>query len=771
MAERKEEVKELEEKLEEKKEILENLTQKKKYRNIFDKFFHDIHFRKKIIFLTIVFVFLTWFFWGFPLPTTLGTREPVSSQIFDRNGKLIYEIYADKKRTPLKLSEMPTYVKDATVSIEDKDFYKHSAFSTTGIIRAIYNTVFKKNLQGGSTITQQLVKNAFLTQDRTLIRKIREFLLASVVESIYTKDQILEAYLNQVPYGGNAYGIESASEQYFGKSAKDLTLSEASLLAGLTQAPTYYSPFGAHPELAKARQEEVLNSMVNNKYITEAQKDEADSAPLNYTKPSQIQAPHFALWIKDQLVQKYGEQMVNEGGLRVNTTLDLDLQNFAQDTVATEVGKLKNLNVKNGAVIVTRPASGEILAMVGSKDYFATDEDGKVNVIFASRQPGSSIKPVNYALALKDKKITTSTVLADVPTCFNVIGQASYCPVNYDGKFHGGIASRFALGNSFNIPAVRVLALNGIDNFIKFATDMGVTTFTDPSNYGLSITLGGGEVRPYDMAEVFGVFANGGIKQPLTAITKISDWKGNVLEDNKISDLTGDRVLPQDVSFLISHILLDNNARTEAFGPSSFLVVNGHPEVSVKTGTTNDRRDNWTDGYSGQIAVVTWVGNNDNTPMNGAISGVSGASPIFNKVIKFALDKAGKGDYNKSDDGQAWPTQPSDVVGATICANTGLRPTGSDPANPGCPTRFDYFIDGTVPAAADTMHQDLVVYKDTHMIASSSATPDQVQTENHPVIVDPLKTIICLDCPTPTYNVTIDYPIIGVSNSSSNGQQ
>lgn len=749
---------------EEKKEVLGKLTEKPKYKNIFDNLLHNVHLRKKIFFFGVVGSVLIYLFWGLPLPTTLGLQEAVSSKILDRNGNLIYEIYADKKRSPIKLADLPSYIPNATISIEDKDFYQHSAFSPTGIIRAIYNTVFKGNLQGGSTIEQQLVKNAFLTQDRTITRKIREFVLATIVEAIYSKQQILEAYLNQVPYGGNAYGIESASEQYFNKPAKDLTLSEAAVLAGLTQAPTYYSPFGAHPELAKQRQIDVLSSMVTNKYITEGQADEAKTAALNYAKPTQIQAPHFALWIKDQLVAKYGEQMVNEGGLRVTTTLDLDLQNFAQETVATEVGKLKDLNVKNGALIVTRPASGEILAMVGSKDYFNATDDGNVNVVFANRQPGSSIKPINYALALRDKKITAATVLADVPTCFNVTGQPSYCPVNYDGKFHGGVAARFALGNSFNIPAVRVLALNGIDNFINLATQMGVTTFADPSKYGLSITLGGGEVRPYDMAEAYGVFANKGIKQPLVAVKNVTDWKGNVLEDNKINDLTGDRVLSQDVSFLISHILLDNNARTEAFGPSSFLVVNGHPEVSVKTGTTNDRRDNWTDGYSGQIAVVVWVGNNDNTPMNGSVSGITGASPIFNKVIKYALDKAVKGTYNKSDDGPAWPIQPSNVVGATVCATTGFRSTSTDPNNPNCPARFDYFIDGTVPPMQDTQHQDLSVYKDTHMIASSSATPDQVQTENHPVLTDPLKTLICLDCPLPTYPVFISYPIVGVSD-------
>ncbi len=750
-----------EKKVEAKKEILEKVTGAKTYKNFFDRIRHDVRLRKRIIFFTVVISVLTWLFWGLPLPTNLGVREPVSTKLFDRNGKLIYEIYTDKRRTPIKLSELPDSVKEATIAIEDKDFYKHSAFSPTGIIRAVFNTVFKRNLQGGSTLTQQLVKNAFLTQDRTIKRKVREFVLAMLVETIYSKDQILENYLNQVPYGGSAYGIESASELYFGKPAKDLTLSESALLAGLTQAPTYYSPFGAHPELAKARQEEVLNQMVASKYISFDAATVAKNEKLNYKEINVPSAPHFALWIKEQLAQKYGDLLVEQGGLRVTTTLDLDLQNFAQDAVATEVGKLKKLNVKNGAVLVTYPKTGEILAMVGSKDYFANDEDGKVNITLAQRQPGSSIKPINYALALRDHKITPATILADVPTCFSSAGTSIYCPVNYDGKFHGGVAARFALGNSFNIPAVRVLALNGIDNFIGFANSLGISTFTDPSKYGLSLTLGGGEVKPYDMAIAYGALANGGIKENLISVLKVTDWQGKTYEENKPQSLTGDRVLTNDVSFLVSHILLDNNARTEAFGPSSFLVVNGHPEVSVKTGTTNDRRDNWTIGYTGQVVVVTWVGNNDNSPMSGAVSGVSGASPIWNHVIKNALDKAEKGFYNKEDDGHNWPHQPATVVGATICATTGYKPSG-DQGNPGCPTRFEYFLDGTVPGVQEVTTQDVQLDKTTHALASQKEIieqPDQVETQNHPILYDPLKTLMCLDCPLPTDRVIIRYPL------------
>ena len=531
-------------------------------------------------------------------------------------------------------------------------------------------------------------------------------------------------------------------------------------MAGLPQAPSTYSPFGAHPERAKLRQQEVLKQMVANKYITQEESDAANNEELVYGSIRPPQAPHFALWIKEQLIEKYGDKMVEQGGLRVFTTLDLDLQNFAQLAVATEVGKLKKQKVGNGSVIVTKPSTGEILAMVGSKDYFAKDEDGKVNVTLASRQPGSSIKPLNYALALKDEKITAATALADVPTCFKVYGQPEYCPVNYDGTFHGLVQARFALGNSYNIPAVKVLALNGVENFVNFARELGITTFTNSSDYGLSLTLGGGNVRPIDMAEAFGVFANQGINQPLVAITKVMDWKGNTLEEHDISKnkLSGTRVLDPSVTFLISHMLLDNNARSQAFGDRSFLNVSGHPEVSVKTGTTNDRRDNWTDGYTADAVVVAWVGNNDNAPMSGAVSGVSGASPIWNKVMKFVLDKAEKGEYDPEVKGHSWPKQPSGVVGVTICSDTGAAP-GSDPANPGCPTRFEYFLTGTVPTTVLITNQDLLINNATGQVAAPSDPPDQVHPENKTVFTDPTGTIYCLSCPIASASATIKYPL------------
>ncbi len=711
--------------------------------------------RKRVIFFSVLISFSLWLFWGIPLPTKLSSPDiPVSTKLFDRNGKLLYEIYAETRRSPVKLDELPDHIKNATIAIEDKDFFAHSGFSFTGIARATWKIVTRGKLEGGSTLTQQLVKNALLSPERTIRRKAREFFLTMVVEGIYSKNQILEMYLNQIPYGSTAYGIESASELYFGKAAKDLTLAESTLIAGLPQSPTRYSPFGAHPELARERQREVLKQMVANKYLTQEEADKAYEEKIVYAKIKAPVAPHFALWVKDQLVEKYGEKKVEQGGLRVMTTLDLDLQQYAQEQVATEVAKLKKQKVGNGAALITHPSTGEILAMVGSKDYFAEDEEGKVNIILRERQPGSSIKPINYAFAISRKLITLATTFADIPTCFAVSGQSLYCPKNYDGTYHGLVQTRFALGNSYNIPAVKILALNGIKEFVEFAENLGLTTYTNPDKYGLSLTLGGGEVRPYDMAEAFGVFANDGVKEPLVAITEISDWKGKVLEKIKIDDkkLSGEKVLDVGTSFLISHTLHDNNARTGAFGPSSFLNVKGHPEVSVKTGTTNDRKDNWTIGYTKQILAVVWVGNNDNTSMSGAVSGVSGASPIWNKVMKFALDKSENGEYDKDDDGHSWPLQPEEVVGATICADTGdIRPD--------CQTRFEYFLAGTIPTTSRITSQDLLIFKDTGQVANSDATPEQVEPQNKPVFTDPLGAIYCMSCPIASSSATIRYPL------------
>ncbi|MBI4999223.1 transglycosylase domain-containing protein [Candidatus Gottesmanbacteria bacterium] len=495
---------------------------------------------KDIIGLGSIFTFLFLLFYflilrDLPLPTKLSTREiPQTTKIQDRNGKLLYDIYTEQNRTLVKLSDVPLHLRQATVSIEDRDFYRHGGFAYPGILRSFKEIILHRRLQGGSTITQQLIKSALLTPERTVRRKIKEAILAFFVEKIYSKDQILEMYLNQVSYGGTAWGVEAASQMYFGKSVKDLALAESALLAGLPAAPTYYSPFGAHPELGKARQHEVLRRMVEDGYISSSEAENVKSQELVFRpQRTDIKAPHFVMYVKEQLVKKYGEHQVEQGGLKVTTTLDLGLQEFGQDVVATEVANLKNLKVGNGAALITRPATGEILAMIGSKNYFAHDEDGNVNVTTALRQPGSAIKPINYATGFLSGKITPASLFLDIPTCFAVTGQPLYCPQNYDGKFHGPVQARFALGNSYNLPAVKMLALNGVESMIATASAMGITTFKDPSRYGLSLTLGGGEVMITDMAVAFAVFANTGIKKELVSILKVEDNKGKVLGEYK----------------------------------------------------------------------------------------------------------------------------------------------------------------------------------------------------------------------------------------------
>ena len=685
-----------------------------------------------------------------PSPTKLGRYDiPLSTKIYDRNGKLLFDIFADQNRTPVTLRDIPLHVRQATISIEDKNFYKHKGINPIGgVLRALTATVTKRKLQGGSTITQQLVKSALLTPERTIVRKTKEVILAFWVEILYPKDKILELYLNQVPYGGTAWGIETAAEKYFSKSVQELTLGEAALLAGLPQAPTLYSPFGAHPELAATRQKEVLRRMVEDGYITQVQSDEAAHQTLKFKQETGIKAPHFVMYVKEKLVEEFGEALVERGGLKVTTTLDLDLQEHAQATVSAEVEKLKGLRVTNGAGLITKPSTGEILAMVGSVDYFASPS-GSFNVTTGLRQPGSSIKPINYAIGIENREITPATMFLDESSCFANINQPAYCPRNYDGKFHGPVQARFALGNSYNIPAVKMLYLNTVHAMVASASAFGLDTITDPARYGLSLTLGGAEVHMTDMAEAFGVFANAGIRKDLVSIIKVIDKNGKVLLEHKDPNLDkeipsqlllqGDRVISNETAFLISHILLDNNARQDAFGPSSSLVIPGHA-VSVKTGTTDDLRDNWTVGFTPQFLVITWVGNNDNTPMNQAlVSGITGAAPIWNKLMAKVL----------KDKPDIWPKQPDGVVGAQVCSLTGLLPPNPDGDDKGCATRFEYFLKGTVPTERENLKQTIVIDKDTGDIVESNKPGANVETQEHQVVRDALGNIWCLDCPHP----------------------
>lgn len=701
-----------------------------------------------------------------PSPSKLvKTPAPISTQILDRNGKLLYEVYSQYKRTPISLESIPLTVQQATIAIEDKNFYHHHGLDTLAIVRATFKTITGKRLEGGSTITQQLVKNALLSDSsRTITRKVKEALLALATEITYSKSQILELYLNHAPYGGAVYGIETASETYFGKSASNLTLAESALLAGLPQSPTRYSPFGANPELAIARQQDVLRRMVEDKYITKEQAEAAKAEKLNFLKKNiSINAPHFSLMVRDALVQKYGEDRVNLGGLRVTTTLDLDLQQYIEASLAAEMKKIARMKISNGAAVVTKPNTGEIITLVGSKDYFNDDIDGQVNITTAFRQPGSSIKPINYAVGLL-RRWPASTTYLDLPTCFGVSGQKQYCPKNYDGTFRGPVSMRIALGNSLNIPAVKQLALNGVEPFIATASAMGISTWTDPKNYGLSLTLGGGEVTMLDMAKAFGTFANSGVTVPLISVIKVEDYTGKVLEQIETEKIassvsvmpenwndfwknqasssntyepTDPRVtLPQEVTFIISDILSDNGARSATFGTSSQLVIPGHT-VSVKTGTTNDLKDNWTIGYTSDYLAVTWVGNNDNTSMSYVASGVTGASPIWNTIMKKLL----KGVKDKA------LVKPELIKNFQVCNLTGLLAQQENQ----CESHNEYFIDNILPlgqSAYPTKQQIWVRRSDKFPILPGDETVDR-DLEEHTVVSDPFTQNFCLDCAYP----------------------
>lgn len=672
-----------------------------------------------------------------PSPTRLNSSDnPQSSQILDRDGNLLYTVYSNRNRTQIPLIDIPKHTQEATIAIEDKDFYKHGAVDFRGIIRAFVANATGKPIQGGSTLTQQLIKSSLLTPEQTVKRKVKEIILAFVTEVIYSKSKILDMYMNQIPYGGTAYGIEAASQTFFGKSAKDLTLSESALLAGLPQSPSLYSPFGSHPEYAKKRQELVLQRMYEQGYITKEEKEKAQNEKLTYDNISEdIKAPHFALFVRDLLTEKYGDKFTKEGGFKITTSLDLDIQEFAELAVASEVAKLKFARVSNGAAVVTDPSNGDILAMVGSKDYFDTLIDGNVNIALALRQPGSSIKPINYAVGLING-YNAATIFVDKQICFPNQGGINYCPRNYDGKFHGVVSMREALGSSLNIPAVKMLKLNTVQTMLATASAMGISTFNDPDRYGLSLTLGGGEVTMLDMATAFGVFANSGYRVDLNPILEITDASGKIIEkkENK-SPIFGKKVISPEVSFIISDILADNGARSLAFGTRSELVI---PDkiVSVKTGTTNDYRDNWTIGYTPKYLTVSWVGNNDNTPMGGVVSGVSGAAPIWNKIMSHILE-----------DKKTTPlAKPNNVVGISVCKSSGLLPRqGSS-----CDTKYEYFIRNSIPKKTDPGKTAIFVDKDSKDLPKDSKQTENLEAKEEYIVEDSLGDRYCVTCPHPT---------------------
>lgn len=647
--------------------------------------FHFPYFQTLTLLIVSGLVFSVYYYIFKNLPSTslLATSPSrLTTQILDRNGRLLYKIYDDENRTPIKISDLPSYVPNAFLAIEDEDFYGHQGISLSGIVRAIYTNLTEGTTQGGSTITQQLVKNSLLDTQQTVTRKLKEMVLAVETELMYDKNTILEMYLNEVGFGGPIYGIQEASQQFFGINAKNLSLAQAAFLAGLPKAPSKYSPY-IRPQISLARQKLVLMQMINNHFISQEAYEQALQEKLVFSSPQKdILAPHFVMYIRDLLVDQFGEDLVNRGGLKVTTTLDLDIQQTAQEAVKDEIKRIGSLKVTNGAALITRPSNGEILAMVGSKDYFDLGNDGQVNLTTSLRQPGSSIKPLTYALAFENGA-TPSESINDEPVTFRLIGSPAWSPKNYDNRFHGRISLRTALASSYNIPAVLLLAKYGISDFANLGKSLGISTWSDTTRYGLSMTLGSLEVKMTDMAVLYGTFANNGLTVPLNPIVKIEKTNGQTLSYNPCFPNTCQikQTLKPITSFYLTSILTDNQARSAAFGSRSVLNL-GKYTAAVKTGTSNDLRDNWTIGYTPDFVVATWVGNNDNTPMSRVASGITGASPIWNRITNSLLS---------TNPNNTPFTTPKDLVKVAICTLTNTLTCA------GCPSRYEYFTPQNKP--------------------------------------------------------------------------
>lgn len=591
----------------------------------------------------------------------------LSTKILDRNGVLLYKFYDDENRSWVAYNKIPQSLVWATIAIEDKDYFNHHGLSVKGILQATYYDFFKKgadeNLRGGSTITQQLVKNVFFSNEKTFKRKIKEVVLATLVENKLSKEEILERYFNQVAYGGEAYGVEEAALKYFGKDVWEINLAEAAYLAGLPAAPSSYSPFGNNPEFGFLRQKHVLEEMVSAGFITNEEGEKAMAEKVAIIKEQKkIEAPHFVFYIKDYLAKRFGYQNVDRRGLVITTSLDIKTQEMAEKIVKEEVEAVTKLHITNGAAMVTDPNSGEILAMVGSKDYYASDIDGKYNVTTASRQPGSAIKPINYLLALT-KGWSLASVVTDEPVVYQIAGQKPYTPQNYNGKYMGQVTLRTALASSLNVPSVKILAQDGVDDMISLADKMGITTWKDRSRFGLALALGSGEVMMTDLTEAYGTFATMGNKVEPKPILKIENYLGETIYQAKT---VSQQIIDPKYTFLINDVLSDNSARSPIFGTNSKLKIEGKT-VAVKTGTTNSLKDNWCIGWTPSFLVAAWVGNNDSTPMSWVASGVSGATPIWNRIMKEVL-------ANKAE--ERW-TVPLGVYKANVCG------------------KEEYFIDGT----------------------------------------------------------------------------
>ncbi len=653
------------------------------------------------------------------LPTPQGIRRNLESEettkIFDRTGEhLLYAISGEQRRISIPMSEMPDHVQKAFVALEDRNFYRHQGIDFRGLLRSAYYDVTRRTTRyGGSTLTQQLVKNAIIRDGaKRFDRKIREAILSIEIEAMFSKDKILELYLNEVPFGGQTYGIEAASETYFGKKAKDLTIEEGATLAAMVQRPSYFSPYGSHVDELKTRRDYAITQMVNQGYIKKEAGDNAKETKLvTVPRRDTILAPHFVMHVRDVIEEKYGPEIFQKG-LKITTTLDIEQQKYAEEAVAEGAAtNRQRYGIDNAALVSLNPKTGEVLAMVGSADYFDSEIGGQFNVTTARRQPGSAFKPIVYATALK-QKYNPAFVFYDLPTEFG-----NYKPNNFDGRFRGPVTMREALGQSLNIPAVKALALVGVKEAIKTAEDLGITGLDNPDKYGLSLVLGSAEVKPIEMAQAYGVFANGGVRQDTAVVLKIEDHKGKVIEEFK-PEKGRKEVLDSQIAYQVNDMLSDQVAKQPVFGG---LLSFGNRRVASKTGTTNgitngqsDVRDAWTVGYVPSLSVAVWTGNNDHSPLGKGVLAANAAVPIFKSYMNSALKRLPTESFYR----------PDGVKTVTVDKLSNKLPSDATPPNSSI---TDIFASWQVPNKQDDVHVKVKLCKGTDLLATDETPSDETE--------------------------------------------
>lgn len=703
-------------------------------------------FKKPFIFAAVAGIILliitpiaTYFYFVRDLSSkeNIIARKSAGVVLTDRNDKPFFTFYQAREQNSVTLDQIPENIQQAVVASEDRDFYEHQGFSVSGFGRAFLTNIREEELaQGGSTITQQLVKNTLLSQERSFVRKYQELFLAIEVDRRFSKEDILEMYLNTAYFGEGAYGVEDAASAYFSKSASELTLAESSLLAGILPAPSALSPLTGNRSRALERQKVILRLMQEQGYITEEERLQAENQEVAFNPTPQdinVQAPHFALMVKEELIEKYGEQRVARSGFTVKTTIDLEDQLFAEATVQNQVVRLARNDVTNAAAVAINPKNGEILALVGSHDWF-NEDNGKINMALRARQPGSSFKPIVYAKALEEREITPATQLDDKAITY----PGGYKPRNYDNRFRGEVLVRSALANSLNIPALHVLERIGIPAALDFAEELGITTLKNPSAYGLSLVLGAAEVPLIEMTSSFGVFANEGKLVKPTTILEIKDKRGQVMYSYTPSDT---QAMSQAVAFQISSILSDNSARSETFGGSLTL---SRP-AAVKTGTTEDYKDALTIGYTPSLVVGVWVGNNDNTPMD-SIAGSSGAAPIWRTIMERLFAGTAVERFR----------QPSGVLSTQVCRENGLRAETATSS-----AYSEFFLPGTLPkkTCAEASPTPEVSETPTPTPENNNENDDDEEPTPTPTQVQEQPTATPTSTPSPTGSLPIQIQI------------